>query len=88
MNAQCSENVIHSVMSDSTPWTVAHQAPLSMEFSRQGRWSGFPFPSPGDVPDPGIKPGSTTLQADSSLPEPPGKPSAQEQFYCFVQLGE
>ena len=48
-----------------TPWTVACQAPLSMEFSRQGYWSGLPFPSPGDLPDPGIKPGSSTLQADS-----------------------
>ena len=44
-------------MSDfSAPWTVAHQAPLSMEFSRQEYWSGLPFPSPGDLPDPGIKP--------------------------------
>ena len=48
-----------------TPWTVAHQAPLSMGFSRQGYWSGFPFPSPGDLPDPGIEPGSPALQADS-----------------------
>ena len=56
------------------PWTVAHQAPLSMEFSRQEYWSGLPFPSPGDLPDPGIKPSSPTLQADSLLIEPPGKP--------------
>ena len=41
-----------------TPWTVARQAPLSMEFSRQEYWSGLPFPSPGDFPDPGIEPGS------------------------------
>ena len=52
-----------------TPWTVAHQAPLSMEFSRQEYWSGLPFPSPKDLPDPGIKPRSPTLQADSSLYE-------------------
>ena len=39
-----------------TPWTIAHQAPLSMEFSRQEYWSGLPFPSPGDLSDPGIKP--------------------------------
>ena len=39
-----------------TPWTVAHQAPLSMEISRQEYWIGLPFPSPGDLPDPGIKP--------------------------------
>ena len=52
------------------PWTVAHQAPLSMGFSRQEYWSGLPFPSPGDLPDPGIKPESPTapaLQADSLL---------------------
>ena len=47
------------------PWTVAHQAPLSMEFSRQEYWSGLPFPSPGDLPDPEIKPESPALQADS-----------------------
>ena len=56
-----------------TPWTVAHQAFLSMRFSRQEYWSGLPFPSPGDLPDPGIKPGSSALQADSLPPEPPGK---------------
>ena len=55
-------------MSDSvTPWTVVHQAPLSMEFSRQEYWSGLPFPSPGDLPDPGIEPRSSVLQADSLL---------------------
>ena len=48
-----------------TPWTVARQAPLSMEFSRQEYWSGLPFLSPGDLPDPGIKPGFPALQADS-----------------------
>ena len=46
-------------------WTVALQAPLSMEFSRQEYWSGLPFPSPGDLPDPGAEPESPTLQADS-----------------------
>ena len=43
-----------------TPWTVAYQAPLSMGFSRQEYWSGLPFPSPGDLPNPGIEPGSPT----------------------------
>ena len=57
-----------------TPWTVAHQASLSMELSRQEYWSGLPFPSPGDLPNPGIEPGSPALQADSSPFEPPGKP--------------
>ena len=56
-------------------WTVAHQAPLSMGFSRQEYWSGFPFPSPGDLPDPGIEPRSPVLQADALTSEPPGKPS-------------
>ena len=55
-----------------TPWTVAHQAPLSMEFSRQEYWSGLPFPSPGDLPDPGLKPMFPTLLADSLLSESPG----------------
>ena len=56
-----------------TPWTVAYQAPLSMGFSRQEYWSGLPFPSPGDLPSPGIEPGSPTLQADALPSEPPGK---------------
>ena len=55
-----------------TPLTIAHQAPLSMEFSRQEYWRGLPFPSPGDLPDPGIKPRSSALQADSLPSEPPG----------------
>ena len=56
------------------PWTVTHQAPLSMEFSKQEYWSGFPFPPPGDLPNAGIKVRSPTLQADSLPTEPPGKP--------------
>ena len=57
-----------------TPWIVAYQAPLSMEFSRQKYWSGLPFPSPGDLPNPEIKPRSPTSQADALPSEPPGKP--------------
>ena len=57
-----------------TPWTVAHQARLSMGFSRQEYWSGLPFPSPGDLPNPVIKPRSPALQADTLTSEPPGKP--------------
>ena len=57
-----------------TPWTVAYQAPLSMGFSRQGYWSGLPFPSLGDLPNSGIEPGSPTLQTDALPSEPPGKP--------------
>ena len=48
-----------------TPWTIAYQAPPSMGFSRQECWSGLPFPSPGDLPNPGIEPGSPALQADA-----------------------
>ena len=55
-------------------WTVAHQASLSMGLSRQEYWSRLPFPSLGDLPDPGIELGSPTLQADSLLSEPPGSP--------------
>ena len=57
-----------------TPWTVAYEASLSMGFSRQEYWSGLPFPSPGDLPDPGIEPGSPALQADVLPSKPPGKP--------------
>ena len=53
-----------------TPWTVARQAPLSMGFSRQEYWSGLPFPSPGDLPDPGMEPGSPALEADALTSEP------------------
>ena len=58
--------------------TVARQAPLSMRFPRQEYWSGLPFPSPGDLPNPGIKPRSPALQADSLPSEPPGK-------LCFIK---
>ena len=69
-------------MSDSvTPWTIAHQAPLSMGFFRQECWSGLPFPSPGDLPDPGIEPWSLALQADALTSEPPGKPQNTQKTY-------
>ena len=57
-----------------TPWTVACQAPLSMELSRHEYWRGLPFPSPGALPDPRIKPRSPTLHADALPSEPPGNP--------------
>ena len=57
-----------------TPWTVAYQAPLSMGFSGQEYWSGLPFPSPEDLLDPGIEPGSPVLEADALTSEPPWKP--------------
>ena len=61
-----------------TPWTVAYQALPSMGFSRQEYWSGLPFPSPGDIPDPGIKSGSPTLRVDALTSEPPEKPTTYE----------
>ena len=67
-----------------TPWTVAYQAPLSMGFSRQEYWRGLPFPSPGDLPDPGIKPRSPALQADALPSEPPGKPYSFRIWTNFV----
>jgi len=57
--------VTRSCSTLATPWTVARQVPLSMRFSRQEYWSGLPFPSPGHLPNPGIKPRSPALQADS-----------------------
>ena len=73
-----------------TLWTVARQAPLSMGFSRQECWSGLPFPSPGDLPDPGIEPGSSALQADALPSEPPGKPEEKnrciQRFALFTEV--
>ena len=69
-----------------TPWTVAYQAPLSMDFSRQEYRSGLPFLSPGDLPDPGIDPGSPTLQTDALPPDPPGKPIKDFQFSSVQSL--
>ena len=56
-----------------TPWIVAYQAPLSMKFSMQEYWSGLPFPSPGNLSNPGTEPGSPALQADALPSESPGK---------------
>ena len=64
-----------------TPWTLVHQAPLSMEFSRQEYWSGFPFPSPGALPDLGIEPWSPALQADSLLTD-----VVFEELLCIFAL--
>ena len=76
-----------------TPWTVAHQAPPSMGFSRQEYWSGLPFPSPGDLPDPGIKSGSPTLQADA-LPSATREAQKEQKtrnlpyFFKFLTLNQ
>ena len=64
--------VTQSCPTFATLWTVGHQAPPSMGFSRQEYWSGLPFPSPGDFPDPGIEPGSPALGADALSSEPSG----------------
>ena len=70
-----------------TPWTIACQAPLSMGFSRQECWRGLPFPSPGNLPDPGIKPRSPALQADSLPPELRAKPRGRgAEPRCFRNL--
>ena len=69
-----------------TPWTVAHQAPPSMGFSRQEYWSGLPFPSPGDLPNPGIEPGSPVLQADALPSEPPGKSKYKINIHEFTLI--
>ena len=62
------------VLLSATPWTVAYQAPPSMGFSRQEDWNGLPFPSPGDLPDPGIEPGSPAFQADALTLSHQGSP--------------
>ena len=64
---------LSQVWLSTTPWTAAYQAPPSMGFSRQEYWSGLSLASPVDLPDPGIEPGSSTLQADALPSEPPGK---------------
>ena len=69
-----------------TPWTIVYQAPQSMEFSRQEYWSGLPFPSPGDLPNPGIEPRSPVLQAYALLSEPPGKDRFKEIRYRLLSL--
>ena len=68
--------------------TVAYQAPQSMGFSGQEYWSGLPLPSPGDLPHPGIEPGSPTLQPDALLSEPPGKPPCNEEKNIIHWQGE
>ena len=76
----CVCSVASAVCNSATPWTVTCQAPQSMGFSRQEYWNGLPYPSSGDFPDPGIKPTSPTLQADSLATRPPGKPPIYHIF--------
>ena len=70
-----------------TPWTVAYQAPPSVRFSRQEYWSGLPFPSPWDLPDPGIEPWSPALQAYALLSEPLGKPMSKKLAFLKANFG-
>ena len=75
--------VLSCVQLFATPWTVAHQTPLSMEFSRQEYWSGLPFPSLGDLPDPGIEPtslASLALAGRFFTSVPPGKPCITDNY--------
>ena len=75
-----------------TPWTIALQVPLSLGFSRQEYWSGLPFPSPGDLSNPGIKPGSPELQVDSLPTDLQGKPpillNSSEKKPCQIPMLE
>ena len=77
--------VTKSCLTLAIPWTIACQAPLSVGFSRQEYWSGLPFPSPGELPNPGIKPRSPALQADSLPTELQGKPHRKLQFSSVAQ---
>ena len=77
----CGGLVAKSCLTLVAPWTVACQVPLSMGFSRQEYWSGLPFPSPGDLPDPGTEPRSPSLQTDSLLNELQGN---QIMLDCIV----
>ena len=84
LNTKCSVAHVQILV---TPWTVAYQAPPSMEFSRQEYWSGLPFPSPGDLPNPGIEPRSPALQAEALPSEPPGKPQWSFRTWYNVRFG-
>ena len=73
--------LLSCVQPSGIPWTVAHKAPLSLGLPSQEYWSGSPFPSPGDLPDPGIEPRSHALQADSLPTKQPGKPLAMTSIF-------
>ena len=67
-------NGVFTELYNATPWIITYQAPLTVGFFQQEYWSGLPFPSPGDLPNPGMELRSPALQADALPPEPPGKP--------------
>ena len=79
----CVCGVLSFIRLFATPWTVARRAPLFVGFSRQEYWSGLLFPSPGDLPDPGIEPRPPVLQADSLPAEPQGNLSSIRYVRCF-----
>ena len=81
----CCCSVAESCLTLVTPWTAAHQAPLSMGFSRQEYWSGLPFPPPGNLPNPGGKPTSPALAGGCFTTEPPGKP--ERDFSDVINIG-
>ena len=79
--------LLSRVLLFATSWTVAYQPSPSMGFSRQEYWSGLPFPSPGDLPDPGIEPKSPALEADALTSEPSGKPWAlKDEYISFMNI--
>ena len=86
MICMCCAKVLSDVQLFVMPWTVAHQAPLSMEILQKECWNRLPCPPPGDLLNPGIKPRSPTLQADSLPFEPPGKSCRRNVifFYLFI----
>ena len=79
--------VAKSVRLFATPWTVAHQAPLSVGFPRQERWSGLPFPAPGDLPNPGIEPASPALAGGFFTTEPPEHQRWDTRELFLTKLG-
>ena len=95
----CECDLLFRVRLFASPWTVAHQAPLSMGFSRREYWNGLPFPSPGHLPDPGIEPASSALAGGFFTAETPGKPwwerevlikalqrdGSSDEVQCFFQ---
>ena len=84
----CAQNHVYLLVAQLclfvTPWTVAHQAPLSMEFSRQEYWSFLPFHSPGDLPNPGIKPRPPALQAGSLPSSHQGSPKSWSLLFLLL----
>ena len=84
-HARAYARTLSRILLFATPQTAARWAPLSMGFSRKEYGSGAPFPSPGNLPDSGMEPGSPALQADSLLSEPPGKPSKRSQVYLLFR---